>query len=377
EYPFEYRDRYGFAAGPRGGPVVGDGVVVTLGVTSELHALDLMTGKELWHRDLREAYHVPQDFFGHGASPLIWEGQVIVNVGGKAAVVPEGGSKSERMAALAAAGVTVASFDLKTGEPRWEVVHEWGASYAAPIPAQVHGREVVLVFAGGESDPPTGGLLCVDAKSGELLSAFPWRAADYISATASSPVVIPEKNRVLVTTCYPKGRPLGAAMVEYDAQWQPKVVWESKKLGVHWMTPVYHEGHLYGIDGERENNSRLVCVDAETGEEKWSEEVEWEDAELARRMGRSGSLRLGILRAGLVRVDDAFLCLGELGTLLWLDLSPAGCEVRARRQLFYAVNSWSLPAVSGGLLFTRQQAEDLDVSQDAGPRVLCHDLRGR
>ena len=53
DYAVAYQDRYGFANGPRGSPVIADGVVVTLGVTSVLHGLDLKTGEVLWSRDLR------------------------------------------------------------------------------------------------------------------------------------------------------------------------------------------------------------------------------------------------------------------------------------------------------------------------------------
>lgn len=376
DYPVEYQDRYGFANGPRGSPVIGDGVVVTLGVTSVVHGLDLATGKKLWSRDLRAEYRVPQDFFGHGSSPLIHEGKVYVQVGGKLEAMDGNESKRERAAKLATAGVSVAAFDLKTGKTVWELNHAWGASYASPLMTELHGKTKLLVLAGGESDPPTGGLLCIDPMSGKLESEFAWRADDYISATASTPVVIPGKNRVFISTCYPKGKPLGGAMVELDANSQPKLVWQSAKLGTHWMTPVYHEGHLYAVDGERENNSRLVCVNAETGEEVWAEELTWPDADLGKKLGRSGPVTLGFLRGSLLRVDGAFLALGELGTLMWLDLSPKGCEVMQRAPLFYATNTWALPAVSGGLLYVCQHGEDIEVSQAAGPRVICLDLRG-
>ena len=376
DYPVDYQDRYGFANGPRGSPVIGDGVVVTLGVTSVVQALDLKSGKRLWSRDLRMEYRVPQDFFGHGSSPLIDDGKVYVQVGGKLEAMVGNESKRERAAKLATAGVSVAALDLKSGKVVWELKHEWGASYASPVMAELHGKRKLLVFAGGESDPPTGGLLCVDPESGKLESAFPWRADDYISATASTPVEVPGKNRVFVSTCYPKGKPLGGVMVEYDAQFQPTVIWKSPKIGVHWMTPVLHEGHLYAVDGERENNSRLVCVNAETGEEIWEKELMWEDADLGAKLGRAGAVKLGFLRGSLLRVEGGFLGLGELGTLMRLDLSPNGCEVRQQVPLFYAMNTWALPALSRGLLYVCQHAEGLVAGEGGGPRVVCYDLRG-
>lgn len=376
DYPVEYQDRYGFSNGPRASPVISeDGVVITSGVTSVLHALDLATGKLLWKIDLRESYHVPQDFFGAGSSPLILDGKVIVNVGGKASAFEESDSRKGRLAKLATKGASVVAFDLKTGDEIWKVEDEWGASYASPMSATLHGKQKVLVYAGGESDPAMGGLLCIDPDTGELHDRFPWRDEEYIQATGTSPVIIPGTNRAFITTCYPKGRPLGGVMVEYDADFHAKEVWKSDKLAIHWMNPVYHEGHLYAIDGERENNSRLVCVNADAGEEVWEEVLMWEDAELGALQGRPGPMNLGILRASLLKVEGGFLCLGEAGTLLRLDLSPEGCEIEQQAQLFYALNTWSLPVLSHGLLYVRQQSEDF--GRKSGPRVICYDLRGK
>ncbi len=195
--------------------------------------------------------------------------------------------------------------------------------------------------------------MCIDPVSGKLHSKFAWRDDEYIQAIGTSPVVIPEKNRAFITTAYPKGRPLGGAMVEYDADFQPKELWKSTKLAVHWMNPVYHDGHLYAIDGETEPKSRLVCVNADTGAEVWEQKIEWEDAEFSKQTGRANPTRLSILRASLMKVDGAFLCLGEIGSLHWLDLSPVGAKVIAQAQPFYALNTWSLPALSHGLLYVR------------------------
>jgi len=374
DYPFEYQDRYGFGNGPRSSPVIADNVVVTLGVTSMLHAYDLKTGAELWQKDLRKTYNVPQDFFGAGSSPLILDGRVIVNVGGKAEAFDSFEDRQERARKLASKGVSVAAFDLKTGKELWKIEDEWGASYASPVPAKLHGQTKVLIYAGGESDPAIGGLFCLDPATGTLHDRFAWRDEEYIQATGSSPVVIPEKNRAFITTCYPKNRPIGGVMVEFDSQFKAREVWQSKKIACHWMTPIYKDGHLYAIDGERENNSRLVCVNADTAAEVWAKNLEWEDAELAAAQGRSNPMRLSIMRANLLKVGEEVLCLGEIGSLHWLKLSPQGMEEISRSQLFYALNTWSLPALSHGLLYVRQQAAGLD--RQTGMRILCYDLRG-
>ncbi len=352
DYPMEYRDRYGFANGPRGSPVIADDHIITLGVTSVLTCLELKTGRLIWQRDLKVEFGVPQDFFGQGSTPLILDGRVIVNVGGKTTQL------------------CVGAFDLKTGVLLWGTKDEWTASYASPVPATLHGQPVVLVFAGGESDPASGGLLCINPKDGTVHDRFPWRADDYISVNAASPVVIAEKNRVFVSTSYPKGRPIGGVMVEFDEKLKAKEVWQSKKIAIHWMNPLYKDGYLYAVDGETERIARLVCVDANTGVEQWRKDLAWEDTELS--PGKVGNM--SAQRASLLMVDGRCLCLGELGSLLWLNLSPEDCKIEARTQLFYAPHTWCLPAVRKGLLYVMQNYEE-QVRGKTGQRMLCYDLR--
>jgi len=371
-YPIRYKDRYGFANGPRGSPVIAEGRVVTVGVTCVMTCLDLKTGRPAWQRDLQKEFNVPQDFFGQGGSPLILDGKVIVNVGGKESPVPDDDTRA-RMTALARPGLCVGAFDLKTGKLAWGLKDEWGASYASPVRAVIHGREVVVLYAGGESNPATGGLLCLDPKDGALLSRHAWRAEEYIQAIGSSPVIIPGKNRAFISTAYPKGRPLGGVMIGFAADFKTTEAWRSPKFATHWMNPVHHEGFLYGIDGETEQASQLVCFEAAGGAEKWRKEITWDDDELSRKNGGRAA-RMGILRASLLRVDGKMLCLGETGALLWLDLTPEDAKIGARAQLFYAPHTWCLPAVSRGLLYVMQNEREM-VRDSGGLRILCYDLR--
>src|SRR4029453_6960483 len=106
--------------------------------------------------------------------PLVLGSRLIVQLGGR----HEGKA------------VNTAAFDTATGKLLWTAAHEWGASYASPVPARLHGRECVLVFAGGESRPPTGGLLVIDVANGSVLAAAEHRAEIAESVSASSPVIV-------------------------------------------------------------------------------------------------------------------------------------------------------------------------------------------
>jgi hypothetical protein len=71
-------------------------------------------------------------------------------------------------------------------------------------------------------------------------------------------------------------------------------------------------------------------------------------------------------------VDGSWLALGELGHLLWLDLSPEGVKTEAQTRLFLARESWSPPVVCRGLLYVSQNTRGFD---GTSPRLLCFDLR--
>ena len=350
EYPIEYKDRYGYAAGPRASAVIAGNQVFTFGVTSWLHAFDLATGKVLWKHDCATEYGVPQYFFGSGSSPLVVGDMVIVNLGG-------------------ADELSVAGFDKTSGELKWKTKHAWSQSYASPIPMELNGKPRVLVFAGGEGKPSTGGLMSIDSKTGVLDDAFPWRAERYTSVNASSPLPC-GKNRVFVTQAYvDSGSPCnGGVMVEMTPEWKWKEVWTAPELGCHWMTPVYLDGYIYAFSGEKEYACDLVCYDAATGKLVWKEMPNWEGS-----MKDGRKIPLGFKRGSLLRVDGKFLCLGEWGTLAWLDLSPKGMKILSKTQPFLSQQSWTLPPVCRGLLYLNQHEKD-ELS-GAAPRLICVDLR--
>lgn len=344
-YPVEYRDRYGYSNGPRASAVIDSGKVYTLGVTGVLTCLDLRTGTRLWGRDLAADFQIGDNFFGYGSCPVIHDGKLIANLGG-------------------AGRLCVAAFDQHTGATIWGTRHEWGASYSSPVVKTLRGQPRLLVFAGGESDPATGGLLCIDPSTGTLHDAYPWRADKFESVNASSPVVVGD-DRVYVSDCYEKG----GVMLELTADLKWKEAWKAPGFGMHWMTPLVKDGHLYGFPGRNEPDASLACYDAASGEEKWRQDPEWSFA-----MPNGGrDYRLRFFRGSLLQADGRTWALGELGTLAIFDLSPAGLKIVDQTQLFLSRSTWSLPVLHRGLLYISQHEDNF---LDSGkPRLICYDLR--
>jgi len=345
-YPTSFEDRYGYNNGPRSSPVIDGNRVYTLGAQGQLHCFDIGTGALVWRRHINAEYKVPQDFFGTATTPLVEDKLLVINVG-------------------APGGPCVVGLDKVSGREVWRAGKEWGPSYASPVPAIVHGRRRVFVFAGGESDPPSGGLLSIDPANGAVDFTFPWRSRSYESVNASCPVVF--DNKVFISASYRTG----GVLLEIRPDFTHRQVWTTQEFGLHWNTPIYRNGHLYGFDGRNEPDASLACVDVASGKAVWRATPEWNETVAVGSQRREQLV--STYRGSLLAVDGQFLCLGELGHLVWMDLSPKGYKEVSRAWLFGARESWALPVLSRGLLYVVQNTRD--VVNGAGPRLLCYDLR--
>lgn len=345
-YPTDYTDDWGYTNGPRSSPAIGGDAVFAIGAEGKLHCLELATGKLRWQHDLTEEYKLKKEFFGIGTSPLVEGDLLIVNVGAKG-------------------GPCVVAFDVHSGKVMWNAGTQWGPSYATPVPMAVHGKRRVLVFAGGKSNPPTGGLLCIDPANGKVDFEFPWRGTRRESVNASSPVVI--GNDVFISEWYGTG----GVMLEITDDFQPKVLWKNPNFGTHFMSAVEKDSYLYGVDGHGPDDAFIVCVELKTGKELWRTQPEWK--ETVDTPDGPRQIPTGFYRCWIMPADGHYLILGEYGHLAWADLTPQGFKLLQRAWLFAADETWTPPAISKGLLYVCQNARDS--IHNRGPRLLCYDLR--
>lgn len=345
-YPTDFSDRYGYSNGPRASPVIDEDRVYVYGAQAMLHCLRLRDGALLWKRDIQTEFEIPQDFFGVAPTPLIEGDLLIVNIG-----APD--------------GPTVAAFDKLTGRLKWGAGDEWGSGYASPIPADVHGKRVIFVFAGGESNPPTGGLMLINPTDGSVYSRFPWRSRTYESVNAASPVII--GNRVLISATYRTG----AVMLDIAPDLTVEQAWTSDDFDLHWTTAIADGGYLYAFPGRNEPDASLAAINIKTGKIAWDEVIEWQERVSVN--GNERDLYLSPFRASLLKVDGRYLALGEQGQLLWLSLSPQGPKILSKTTLFLSRQAWTPPVISKGLLYITQNERDF-ISGN-GPRLLCYDLR--
>lgn len=310
-YPCDYGGGYGTGPGPRATPCIRDGVIYSFGATATLQAVDLESGKLLWRRELLKEFDVPEGFFGVGTSPMVDGGRLLVTVGAKKA--------------------SLVAFDCKTGDIVWNASED-EASYASPTVAEIDGRRYSLFFA-------RTGLHLVDPTDGRELDFLRWRARMNASVNAATPLVIGD--RVFLSAEYGTG---AIQLRVTDGRFEQ--VWTSQdSMSNHYDTCVYHEGHLYGIDGRQEFGARLRCVDWDTGDPKWTEE--------------------GFGCAAVLFVSDKLLLWTEKGEIVLADADPTTYRERGRVRIG-RMESRAYPALSNGVLYVR--ATDELCAVDIGSR---------
>ena len=107
-------------AGPRSPPTIANGRVYTFGAQGVLSCLDFNTGKKIWSVETHRQFQVPKGYFGAAGSPLVANGEVVINVGG-------------------GDGAGVVGFDEKTGAVAWQATdHPAGYSAASAQRSSVH-----------------------------------------------------------------------------------------------------------------------------------------------------------------------------------------------------------------------------------------------
>jgi outer membrane protein assembly factor BamB len=297
-YPTSYRDDFGFDEGPRAVPVAANGIVYTFGAEGQLHAVDLSSGKKIWSVDTAREFGVPKGFFGAAGSPLVEDGRVIANIGGKNA--------------------GIVAFDEKTGKVLWTATDD-GASYSSGIGATLAGRRYAVFLT-------RNGLVGVDPASGQVRFQRSWRARQAASVNVATPLI--HGDLMFVSAEYGPG----AGVVRLDGTTLTDVWTSNEALSNHYATSVYAGGVLYGFHGRQEQGQSFRAVDFQTGKVRWSQD----------RFG-AGSVTLAGTR---------LLILRENGELVLAAASPDAFTPIARARILPGTVR-AYPALAGGLVYVR------------------------
>jgi outer membrane protein assembly factor BamB len=259
--------------------------------TGDLAAFDFQ-GTPVWHVRLRDEFGAFAHMFLYGASPLLWEGRLYVVVLQRNP--PTYGHaqdlKPDRQSWLLA-------LDPATGKRLWRHERRTDAqgesmeAYTTPIPlVGPHTTELLVVGAD-----------CVTAHrpgDGEEIWRYPGlnRRKNPGGRIVPSPVTSPG----LIFAIGPKRERLvalragGSGTIGAD-----RVVWETDQNIPDVPTPLFYQGRLFVLDGDRQV---MTCYEPDTGRRVWE--------------GRLGVRE--IFYSSPTGADGKIYCLSEAGTLVVL-----------------------------------------------------------
>ncbi len=299
-YPTSYHDDFGFDEGPRAVPVVVDDVIYTFGAEGQLHAISLADGKRIWSEDTRARFNVPKGFFGAAGSPLVEDGRLLANIGGRNA--------------------GIVAFNAKNGKVLWTATDD-EASYSSATAMTILGRRSAIFLT-------RNNLVGLDPVTGAVHFRRRWRARQASSVNVATPLVIGDL--VFISAEYGPG----AAVLRVDGSNLIDLWASDEVLSNHYATSIHHKGYLYGFHGRQEFGPSFRAVELATGKVRWSE-----------NRFRAGTVTL---------VSDRLLILRESGELIIAAASPDAFRPLVRAKILPPpVRAY--PAIADRFLYVRNE----------------------
>ena len=290
------------AGGPSGTSTIDNGRVYHPSRDGRLFCFDAETGDLIWEKNLAKDFGVEVPRWGFSGSPVIIDEHIYMDIG--------------RIIAL----------NKNSGDEVWRT-DDFQPSYSTPAPFTAYGKELLATF-------PAKGLYIVDRSDGEVLAHHPW--TNRVNVNAATPVVFNDGKRVFISSGYNTG----GAVLDFTGD-ALKVVWENRNMRNQMPTSLLIDGHLYGFD-----DSRLKCMNVNTGEEVWDQ----------RGLGQGTAIAAG----------DTLIILSEKGELITAPATPDGFNPISRAQVLNEGKIWTLPVLADGMVYCRGSQGSLtcvDVSQ--------------
>ena len=287
--------------GPRATPVIDGNRVYTTSGGGVLDCVDLMTGAEIWSRDVLEELKAKMPTWGKSNAPLVHGNKVIAT----------GGTGGEAM---------LIAYDKESGKPLWKSGTDNG-SYSSPRVAVLGGQEQIISV---NQESVTGH----DPGSGAVLWRFDWPGN---SPKVCQPQVIGD-DRVLVTAAYGMNSYLLSVQKDGDG-WKVDYEWESiKTLRTKFSSASVIGDYAYAID-----DGTFSCASIEDGSKQWKDG----------RFGYGQQVVMG---------DLIFLQEERRGEFILIRANPEKLEELARFKPLSS-KTWNPPCLAGRYLLLRNDTE--------------------
>lgn len=322
-------------------PAVTDKYVVTLGPMGQVMCVDRPTGKARWGKSLMREYGT------RDLSRCWYAGQCPLVEDGVAIIAPAGGD------------VLMMAVSCESGEVLWTAPNRngWRMSHSSITPMTVKGTRM-YVYAS------VGGVTAVGAE-GEQAGRILWETDEWTASVVMPSPVLLENSRVFLTSGYDGGNAL-LEIVRQGEEFAVEIIYNyvgRRKardcFSSYQQTPIYHDGHLFGIQLNSATRHRMEFVCADPNQE--GGEILW------------GSGKETVLSAPrkqeawgpYILADGKFYVLSDTGMLVMFAATTQGCQKLGEWQLLEdGHETWGPMAVVDGRLFVRDYSE-----------LVCFDVR--
>jgi outer membrane protein assembly factor BamB len=287
--------------GPHATPLIVGDLLYTAGVTAKLHCLDRKTGKLVWSRDLWGEFKGTLIDTGYSASPIAYQGNIIVTVGGP--------------------GQALMAFNQKDGKLVWQGM-DFVCSPSSPMLINLGGQDQLVTFMAKE-------VIGADPQNGNLLWSHP-HVTDW-NLNISTPVW-GDDNLLFLSSAYGVGSRV-LQLTRADNRTTVKELWYNQRVRVHKDPAIRVGDFVYASSGDF-GPSPLTAVNVKTGQ------IAWQDRSFA--------------KASLLYADGKFIILDEDGNLGLATASPAGLKVLSKVALLER-QAWTVPTLVGSKLYVRDR----------------------
>jgi outer membrane protein assembly factor BamB len=304
-------------------PAVSDAYVVTVGPLGHVMCVDAETGELKWGIDMKREFGAEIPLWYTGQCPLIDEGVAVLAPGGSSLLI---------------------GIDCETGQAAWETANPmgWLMSHSSVMTMNLDGTRMYVYSA-------LGGIVGVSAESrdrGRIL----WQTSEWNPKVAAPSPVSLEDGRVFATAGYGAGSMMLEISRAEEGFSVRSLYSHSPKDGLacEQQTPVFYNGHLFGIlpkDAGALRN-QFVCSHPD-GRIVWSS-------------GKKQRYGLG----PFLIADGKILILSDEGVLTMIDASIESFNLLAQSRVLDGRDAWGPMALAGGFLLLRDSS-----------RMYCLDLR--
>jgi outer membrane protein assembly factor BamB len=325
KYSFERRTEF------QSTPTIDGKYVYILDKKGILLCLKAKNGKLRWEKDLILEYDIVKPYYGFAGSPVI-EGDLIIIT----------------------ANISGIALNKKTGDMVWcsnkptreKIRAYWrqvtlGTDYSTPVIYDHEGKRYAAIFS-------YEGLHSVEGETGKMLWLYEWSEL-YSGRHITDPLIF--DNKVFITDYSARGAEFECVLIDIGGE-EPKIVWKNQNMGSEISSPVMLDGYIYGCHGGPDmNSSSLRCLNAETGEIMWEED-------------------LGMQLISLIAADGKIIILEDTGALHIAKATPSSykeissCDVFSGEQRVRKF--FTPPVLHKGKIYCRNHIGDLiciDVSK--------------